>query len=290
MGLSLIRKVMAVTRRTIRLKLFGNNIPVSVNLRHKWFHSRAKQAWTGTQAPSNLANILKWKTALRQDGYVQLEPGINYQLLDTIQNRVNLAFSTPEFCTSLTEGAVRLRNSIEIIPEISQFITKDIVNVIESYYGSFFKIYWAHIYRTLPTDKDPDTSFLWHVDNCPSQVVKLMVYLTDTRENTGSFRLKPRPLSKQMLDQGFWDRSRNDRFTHILNDTSTTKVFEGPKGTSILFLNWGCVHRAKHPEVLHRDAAVFFLVPSLAPWDQHLRENMEKLSLREDVCLNPALV
>ncbi len=289
MNLTLVRKPIGAVRRLFRLKLFGNNQTVILNLNHKRYHAKARQLWARTRTPSSSPDILGRAEELRREGFVQLEPGVDRELLNSIQNRADHVFATPEFCMRPTEGAIRLKDGIRMIPEVSRFFTDEIVQIVENYYGSFFKIYWVQVYRTLPTDSDPDTSFLWHVDNCPPQVVKLMVYLTDTRENTGSFRLKPRPLSKQLLDQGFWDRSRNDRFAHVLNDANTTRIFEGPKGTSILFLNWACVHRAKHPEVKHRDVAVFFLIPSLVPWDQHLKENVKKLSLREDVCPNPAL-
>src|SRR3989344_1193172 len=288
MSLALLRKTIGASRRALRLKLFGNNQSAVVNLSHKRYHSKARQVWARIKAPSVMPDILKWESELRREGYVQLEPGVSHELLDTIHNKADRLFAAPESCTSPIDGAIRLKDGIRKIPEISQLFTNDIVQTVENYYGSFFKVYWVQVYRTLPTDKDADASFLWHVDNCPPQVVKLMVYLTDTQENTGAFRLKPRPLSAQLLDQGFFDRSKNDRFAHVLNDASTTKVFEGPKGTSILFLNWACVHRAKHPEIRHRDVAVFFLIPSLVPWDQHLKENMENLSLREDVCPNPA--
>ncbi|MBI3757806.1 MAG: hypothetical protein HY267_07515 [Deltaproteobacteria bacterium] len=272
-----------------RLKLFGNNQPAALNLRHRWYHSKARQFWTKSETPSSSADVLKWATELRREGYVQLEPGVSPELLDSLHDQANRAFADPASYISPTAGTLRLKDGIGNMPDIARLFTNDIVQTVENYYGSFFKVYWVQVYRTLPTDMDPDTSFLWHVDNCPPQIVKLMVYLTDTQENTGAFRLKPRPLSTRLLDQGFFDRSKNDRFAHVLNDASTTKIFEGPKGTSILFLNWGCVHRAKHPEIKHRDVAVFFLIPSLTPWDRHLKENVEKLSLREDVCPNPAL-
>lgn len=289
MNLALIRKTVGASRRALRVKLFGNNQTAAVNLTHKWYHSKARQAWARAAVPASPEEILRWSAALRREGYVQLKPGVSPELVGAIHDQADRAFADPASYISPTAGTLRLKNGIGRIPDIARLFTGDIVRTVENYYGSYFKVYWVQVYRTFPTDQDPDASFLWHVDNCPPQVVKLMVYLTDTREDTGAFRLKPRPLSQQLLDQGFWDRAKNSYFAPILNDAGTTKVFEGPKGTSILFLNWGCVHRAKHPEVEHRDVAVFFLVPSLVPWDQHMKENMDKLSLREDVCPNPAL-
>lgn len=289
MSMALVRKTIGASRRALRLKLFGNNLTLAVNLNHKRYQTKAKQVWAKIKTLSRSVNVAQWANELQREGFVQLDPGVKPELLEAIQKKCDRLFSEPDAYMRATEGAIRLKDGIGKIPEIAQLFTDDIVQTVENYYASFFKIYWVQVYRTLPSEHEPDTSFLWHVDNCPPQVVKLMVYLTDTQENTGSFRLKPRPLSTQLLDQGFFDRSKNDRFAHILSDMRTTRVFEGPKGTSILFLNWACVHRAKHPEIKHRDVAVFFLTPSLIPWDQHLKTNRETLSLREDVCPNPAL-
>lgn len=210
-------------------------------------------------------------------------------LYEGIRQQADRAFATPELCTTPIDGAVRLKDGIGLMPQICEAFTPEIVQTVENYLQAYFKIYWVQVYRTLPTAHAPEKSFLWHVDNCPRETLKLMVYLTDTRENTGAFRLKPRPLSRSLIARGFWDRAQNVRFEQDLEDAASTVVFEGGKGTGILFLNWGCIHRAKHPELSHRDVAVFNLVPSTTPWDEHARQNRAELSSRdEDVCVDPA--
>jgi hypothetical protein len=289
MILTSIRKTLGASHRALRVKLFGNNQSAMVNLNYRRYYAKAKAIWAKARQPSNSEKILHSIARLHDEGYVQLAPTLDRATLEHVKGQSDLAFANPEACMSPIDGAIRLKDGIRKLPEITKFYTDEIVQTIENYYQSFFKIYWVQVYRTEPTDKQPDASFLWHVDNCPPQVLKLMVYITDTKENTGAFRLKPRPLSRQLIDRGFWDRSKNHRFADVLNDNSTTQVFEGPKGTSILFQNWGCVHRAKHPEIDHRDVAVFFMMPSLVPWDQHLAQVQDNLSARDDVCKNPAL-
>jgi len=279
-----IRRALGASRRAMRVRMFGNNQPLSVNLRNRRYLAEAGKVWRAGSAPS------RWAQQLAEQGYVQIAPDPQQAgLYETLKQRADRDFATPALCTTPIDGAVRLKDGIGRLPEIVDVFTPDIVQAVESYFRSFFKIYWVQIYRTLPSANPPEKSFLWHVDNCPQEVVKLMVYLTDTRENTGAFRLKPRPLSKSLIARGFWDRAQNVRFERELDDASTTTVFEGPKGTRILFLNWGCVHRAKHPEVSHRDVAVFNLIPSTIPWDEHARQHRAELSMRdEDVCADPA--
>jgi hypothetical protein len=289
MNLSRIRKVLGAQRRALRLKLFGNNQSAVVNIANRRYHAKARKAWAQTSHKGSDASSRESAGQLERDGYVRFSPPSDQAVLDRLKTRADEAFTRPEFCTSPIDGAIRLKDGIGKLPEICQVITEDIVRAVENYFQSFFKIYWVQIYRTVPTQQPPDASFLWHLDNCPREVVKLMVYLTDTFENTGAFRLKPRPLSVELIRRGFWDRSAKEEFASMLEDDATTTVFEGPKGTRILFLNWGCVHRAKHPQAAHRDVAVFNFVPSLVPWEEHMRRHKTELSLRQDdVCPDPA--
>jgi hypothetical protein len=270
------------------MRLFGNNQSAAVNLRNQRFHARARRVWAQAN-PVSPSGSDAMASRLAEQGYLQFAPAGNEALFERLKQEADRAFATPAYCTRPIDGAIRLKDGITRLPQIGEVITDEIARTVEGYFQSYFKIYWVQIYRTVPSDKRPEASFLWHLDNCPPQVVKLMVYLTDTYENTGAFRLKPRPLSRDLVRQGFWDRSRLDRFAPVLEDASTTTVFEGAKGTRILFLNWGCVHRAKHPETSHRDVAVFNFVPSLEPWDAHMRRHHAELSLREDdVCPDPA--
>ena len=290
MNLADIRRALGASRRAVRIRVFGNNQPFSVNLRNRRYLADARKVWRARGERLLSANARQWAQQLGEQGYVQIAPSPEQgALYEGLRQRADRAFATPELCSTPIDGAVRLKDGIGQLPEICDVFTPEIVQAVESYLQSYFKIYWVQVYRTLPSLNPPEKSFLWHVDNCPQEVVKLMVYLTDTRENTGAFRLKPRPLSKSLIARGFWDRAQNLRFERELEDAATTTVFEGAKGTRILFLNWGCIHRAKHPEVSHRDVAVFNLIPSTVPWDEHARQHRAELSLRdEDVCADPA--
>jgi hypothetical protein len=287
--LASIRKRLGAARRAVRVRLFGNNQSVGINLRNRLYLRQARAAWDKRERPSPL-HAAQLSEQLKLQGYLQFAPVAGQaRLFEAIKVQADRAFASPENCTTPVDGAVRLRDGIKLIPEVTAAFTDDVVATVEHYFHSHFKIYWVQIYRTLPSARAPEASFLWHVDNCPAQVVKLMVYLTDTREDTGAFRLKPRPLSRRLLGQGFWDRSRAAQFASALEDRPSTTVFEGPKGTRILFLNWACIHRAKHPEVSHRDVAVFNLLPSTVPWSVHFERHRGQLSMRdEDVCPDPA--
>lgn len=141
--MALIRKTIGASRRALRLKLFGNNLTLAINLNHKRYQAKAKQAWAKIKTLSRSADVIQWANELQREGFVQLEPRVDLELLDAIQKKCDRLFANPEAYMRATEGAIRLKDGIGKIPEVAQLFTDDIVQTVENYYASFFKIYWA---------------------------------------------------------------------------------------------------------------------------------------------------
>jgi hypothetical protein len=205
-----------------------------------------------------------------------------------VARRTDELFERPELVVDhRDQGLIRLKGSLSVFPELEMFITDEIAGIVEAYFGSHFKIFGTDIYRTVPSKAQEENSFLWHFDNGPTKLIKLMIYLDPTTKDTGGFRLKPKPLSLQLKRQGFWDRKDADRFRAILEDESTTRLFEGPPGTAVLFHALYCIHKATFPKHGHRDVATFLLHPSTIPWKAHLALNRAKMSRNFGYCINP---
>ncbi len=291
MSLVPLRRALGRLRRKVHVRLVGNDVSFTINSKNRKYHAKAQGVWAAAPRPPLSPSVPAWANQLERDGYVQFSPeGAKSAFFEALNAEVERHFAEPASSITPIDGAIRLKDGVNRVSAICDVINSDISQTVEAYFKSHFKVYWAQIYRTVPSPHSPDASFLWHVDNAPPHVMKLMVYLTDTSKESGALRLKPRPFSDQLLGEGFWDRSNAARFSSRLNDESTTKVFEGGKGTAILFLNWACIHRAAHPTVGYRDVVVFDLIPSIEPWNEHLKRNRRHLSQRDsDVCPDPAL-
>ena len=181
----------------------------------------------------------------------------------------------------------RLVDGIELIPDLVDFIDADMEAVIENYYGSHFKLFAVTCYRTMPTPDKPDSSFLWHLDNCPKQEIKLMVYLDDVVAETGALSVKDKPFSVGLRKEGFFDRRRINQFVGRLDDTASTRVLEGPTGTRLLFENSGCIHKATSPKTGHRDVVTFVIIPSDMPWRPHYARHRNLMSTNAGICVDP---
>lgn len=282
-----LRKIASRARLQTRVAMFGNNHSLGVNLRYAAYANSAKRSWKPfTKAtPEQLATAERFK----KDGFAALPPPsrMTPERLQEIKATVDRKFAEQNNGFVVNYGMNRMVDGLELIPEIIDFIDEDLETAVENYYGSHFKIFAVSFYRTLPTPDKPDSSFLWHLDNCPRQEIKLMVYLDDVVAETGALSVKDKPFSTGLRKEGFFDRRRINQFVSRLDDKSSTRVLEGPVGTRLLFENGGCIHKATSPKRDHRDVVTFVLIPSDMHWRPHFARNRNLLSTNAGICIDP---
>jgi len=134
-----------------------------------------------------------------------------------------------------------------------------------------------YIYRTEPM-QDRQSSYIWHYDNNPNEVVKTVIYLTDVNDDNDSpYEYFTSKESRGVLGNstrtgpGRWfpapNNSRVDNLVENLISQNTgygsKKVF-GPKGTSCTFNN-NAVHRANPIINSVRDVINIRVKPTLKP-------------------------
>tara|TARA_Y100000592_G_scaffold101184_1_gene186516 strand:+ start:5878 stop:6702 length:825 start_codon:yes stop_codon:yes gene_type:complete len=139
-----------------------------------------------------------------------------------------------------------------------------------------------YIYRTA-TPK-PDSSYLWHYDNNPHEIVKTLIYLTDVTEENSPFEY----LQKQGAPgQGFLglctrkgtktcykppNGSRvGSQVNALLQHGYEKNKVCGPKGTAISFLN-NTYHRVNVLERGYRDVINIRVKPTLIPAPEYANE------------------
>jgi glycosyltransferase involved in cell wall biosynthesis len=144
-----------------------------------------------------------------------------------------------------------------------------------SVYGAYIIADKVYVYRTLVSGARPQKSWLWHFDNHPRELLKLMIYLTDVDDGTAPFeyvrhKRSGAPLYGSPLAPTFGtSRFGHDAIDRHLRDGWERHRVTGPRGTVILFDD-NVVHRATIATSGHRDVIVFQVRPVPFPVAHHI--------------------
>lgn len=263
--------------------LFNNYVGLLPNIIYSLYHSYCKSKW---KLAGNIllldSDTRQFEVAvdsLKHNGYCVLAPQVNGEIIGRISGKVADLIKRPE--KTFTPGglgslATTLKEAFGDVPEIVDLLTPNLVRLVEQYFGSYMKIYYATIYRSHPTDQVPRVSWLWHSDIVPSQILKIMVYLTDTKKDNGALRVIPWERTVLLKRRGFRDRNEADGFLSELEEGHS--AIEGKAGTVVIF-NPNVIHKATIPLEGYRDVVVFMVLPSPQPWQECLQKNMGQYDL-----------
>ncbi len=247
--------------------IFGNRTPWGKNFRYLRHHAECRRAFR--RAGKTLSpEAADFAAHFRRDGYVIFNPGYEPGLLETIRSKCEeLANAGHLRVLPEEDWFLQFNESMARVPEIAQLINPKVAAVAEACFGSHFKIYTSELYRIVPTSAPPNLSGLWHTDNYPPGIYKIMVYLTECDRTSGALGLHSKESTRRLLRKGFFDRFRAEPFRKELENDGTR--IEGPAGT-VLFWDSNLIHRANPPLSGRRDVAAFKLLPSREPWSSHL--------------------
>ena len=158
-------------------------------------------------------------------------------------------------------------------------------------FGSFVVVDKVYVYRNLVTRQAEQVSWLWHYDNHPTEVIKVMVYLTDVGERNAPFEyvrrtdtaepfmFKPLPL----LGNSRVAKTRVDK--HLADGYEAFKA-TGPRGTLLVFDD-NVLHRATFAREGHRDVLVFQIRPATFRPEPRLDPRWTGSFEHDDFNLNP---
>jgi hypothetical protein len=164
-----------------------------------------------------------------------------------------------------------LKNPLDDLPEtLETFANPAVDSAIRAYFGAYYKIHGVTAYRSHPTES-VRASWLWHIDNDPPTIKKLMVYLTESGEHSGATRFLDAQTSAAFKKAGYYGRFENERvedlapFAEAHGLPFEPRWFEVKAGSALFFDN-NLIHRAVPPEGGYRDVITFVLMPSNRPW------------------------
>jgi hypothetical protein len=270
---------------------FGNQISLKINLLHYTYDFLAKVNFFITRP---ITFFKSKKTNLNKIGFHTMSPFLSTQKILSIKEKVNNLFNDPKkiITTLKSSGLIRLKNSLKEVPELEDYLYSDeIKNYLTLYYGSNYRIYSSDLYRTIPSNKlnkEKDfSSLLWHFDNSPKNLMKVMIYINDVSIKNGAISFVPKPISRELKKKGYWDRYNPNIAPHIEKIEKNNVYLEGDSGTILFFSVHDCIHKATLPSEGHRDVAVFLIQPSIKENSRIKDFQKETLSKNYGYCINP---
>jgi hypothetical protein len=205
-------------------------------------------------------------------------PATHQPLVDRVAAEVDRAFAAPENCQLVRERpaegshqadviAMQLRDPLAVdgLRELSEPLLDEIERAV---YGAFTIVDRVYVYRSPVSHATPRASWLWHFDNHPREMLKVMVYLTDVDEDSAPFEyLRRRDDGRPMYGAPLAPMHHHSRIApgvvdgYLANGHETHRV-TGPRGTVIVFDD-NVIHRATLARSAPRDVVVCQLRPAL---------------------------
>jgi len=142
----------------------------------------------------------------------------------------------------------------------------------ENKYGCHLYVDKIYIYRTLKLENRV-SSYEWHYDNNPDEIVKTLIYLNDVTKKNSPFEYLQSPEGEGILGlctrkgtDTWYPPPNNSRVGHLIEGL-TEKGFvptqvEGEKATAISFIN-NSIHRANPILEGYRDVVNIRVKPTL---------------------------
>lgn len=268
----------------ITVPLFGNWNRLDLNVVHAVHHAVCRVIGMARRVDVTADAQRRHVDALARDGFCVVENALPPAVLHRLSSDAARLFADPSHCYKpggLESFVTHVRESMRLVPHMTDVLTPEIVGILHGAFGSLFKVYFGTIYRTHVTERAPTKSWLWHSDNHPGPRLKIMAYLTDATAETGALRIIPRPATRELFSRGFRDRTDVAAFEDVLQDDSKHIVLEGRAGTVIVFDN-NMIHKATAPVTGYRDVVMLQVLPSVIPWKQHLETSFDRVSATED--------
>ena len=154
----------------------------------------------------------------------------------------------------------------ENLPDLED-VAQTILPQIETHvYGAHVIVDKIYVYRNLVARQREQVSWLWHYDNHPTQLLKVMVYLTPVDAERAPFEYIRHTESGKPLMFDPYPLLGNSRVSHdrvssyFENGYAVARVV-GPAGTVVLFDD-NVLHRATLARTAHRDVLVFQIRPA----------------------------
>jgi hypothetical protein len=170
--------------------------------------------------------------------------------------------------------SIQLKNPlvVEGLEDLCAPIVQELENKV---YGSYAIVDKVYIYRSPVSRQTRQVSWLWHYDNHPHEVLKVMIYLTDVSDCNAPFEylrskgsmtaVSGSPVAPHFSNS----RISDDALTRYLSNGAERHRVTGPRGTMIVFDN-NMIHRGNLASEGHRDVIIFQFRPVTTKTQPHI--------------------
>jgi hypothetical protein len=194
--------------------------------------------------------------------------------------------------------AIRLE-AIHDVPEFESLAQTIVPQLEKNIFGCHVVMEALYAYRNVYRSAPERSSWMWHYDNNPKEIIKIMIYLSDVDETSGAFEIicndegEAVKMSTYKIDHKKWHGApNNSRITEIQLKTMASEGYYpykilGKKGTIAIFDN-NIAHRASIPEPGNiRDAIVFMIRPWLAKEEKYINKKHCRAWTGSSIFMNP---
>jgi len=170
------------------------------------------------------------------------------------------------------ENLIRLDNPLTI-NNVNNLADIIIPQIESQFFQSYIHLSHLYVYRSIVTKAEPLSSWLWHYDNYPTEIHKIIIYLTDVDENSGPFEYlinkdnEPVIIEPSRTGPNCWNKPKlkgsripAKMMRKYLEKGHSVKKLTGKAGTGVIFDN-NCIHRATVAKKQHRDVIAFQIKP-----------------------------
>ena len=283
--------VMEQIWRRFMFPRYGNSLPFPTNRRYLVYNEKCRRGYSNGAGPS--ANALAQK--VMSDGFVQIDNAIAADQARAMSERISALIAAEPDSKKRGRTAhlqYRVNDPVRTLgSEVLDLFRGPADAVLRAYFKSWYRLYGVACYRSVPSG-DPQGAWLWHVDNYPPAVKKIMLYLTDCGPNLGATSFVPPSQTKALRGSGYFGIYPQERSEDLSSFAARAGIEPKIqtctiKAGSALFFDNNTLHRANIPEVGFRDVITFTVMPSDRPWKDHLdREGIAALEARTSMYPN----
>jgi hypothetical protein len=164
--------------------------------------------------------------------------------------------------------SIKLRDPLRL-DGLSELCEPLLEQIEQQVYRSAVIVDKLYVYRSVVSRRQPQASWLWHFDNHPREMLKVIIYLTDVDDGSAPFEylcghdgrpVRGGPIGPLARDGRVPMAAIQDR----LAAGARCEAVTGPQGTVLLFDD-NVIHRATLATRRHRDVIVLQLRPASIP-------------------------